>query len=96
MILFSFRERPETRPNMPCSAFRWTFQLTQLKDGMSAGFVWQCRSKNGWHSTDYSYEVGITTRWGFGVKYCYYDGPHHLLDIGPLHIWWPGKDEEEP
>ena len=92
MILFSFKEEPETRKGMPCTAFRWTFQINSWKTGVSAGFVHQHKRDDKWYSSHTSvYEVSLTTSFRLGTCHVYYDGPHCCLDVGFLHFMWGGN-----
>ena len=97
MILFAFHEQPETRPNMPCSAFRWTFQVgawtNPVVRGIFAGFVHQHQLKGVWYSSHTTtYEVSLTTKFALGQEHIYYDGPHCMLDLGFLHIQWINRN----
>lgn len=37
--------------------------------------------------SDY-YTLAIGWRWKFGMSHAYYDGPHHGLHLGIVHVEW--------
>ena len=90
MIVFSFKEEPETRENYPCLAFRWTFQV----GFWHVGFVHQAKSKESgkWNdSHTRAYEIHLVKRFALGMEHFYYDGPHCSFCLGWLHFCWGGN-----
>lgn len=92
MILFKFKEHPETRPKFPCTAFRWTIQTNWFKGGgFQIGFVHQSQSNGEWCDSHTSvYALSLHRPASFGIEHYYYDGPHCSLSLGWLHVLWGG------
>lgn len=89
MILYSFKHIPETRPNFPCKAFRWTFQVCQD----FIGFIHQHQLQDGqWYNSHTNvYGLWRSQRWQLGDDHFYYDGPHCFCHLGPIHLQLGGN-----
>lgn len=94
MILWKFKETLETRGNdMPCSAFRWVFEIDASRDGFNIGFVHQHQDKmtREWNSSHTAvYEITGTRYFKLGSQHVYYDGPHCSFSLGFIHFVWGG------
>lgn len=98
MILWRGREEAETRHEAdgtpyPCDAFRWTFQASASRGGLSAGFVHQHRFRSSglWQDSHvHCYELALMPAWRWGRAHLYYDGPHCSLSVGFLRVLWGG------
>lgn len=93
MILFKFKETPETRSNFPCTAFRWTLQSEawwrKRSKGVSIGLIHQHKLSGKWYSSHTDvYKVSLTPYFEVGTEHVYYDGPHCMLDLGFIHFMW--------
>ena len=80
MIILKFGYSKETRPNFPCVAFRWTFQIRKW----SMGFVHQHQDTDGkWYDSHVdAYELNVCKTWKIGSDHIYYDGPHCFYHFG--------------
>lgn len=89
MILWKFKERPETRIGMPNVAFRWTFQIEKY----FIGFIHEHQSKDMVWKQSHTAVFGITVTklFRFGTDHVYYDGPHCQLCLGYIYILWGGN-----
>lgn len=90
IILWKFKEEPETRKGFPCQAFRWTFQVN-LWTLWTIGFVHQSKSNGKWHDSHTRvFEMGISSHFKLGMDHFYYDGCHCQFSLGWLWIMWGG------
>lgn len=91
MILWRFKEQPETRgESYPYSAFRWTLQIGWA----FIGFVFQSKERNTgeWDDAGVNEIVArIWRRFAFGFTHTYWDGPNCQLSLGFLHLCWRGN-----
>jgi hypothetical protein len=85
-MIIPFKEEPEVRPNFPCTAFRWSFQL----DLDFIGIVHQYQIENKWYDSHVMvYSVALLKDWKWGFDHFWYDGPHCFFSLGPIHFqWW--------
>jgi hypothetical protein len=89
LLLWKSREVPETREGFPCSGFRWVFEIDIGKRGVSAGFVHQHKFNGDtkWYSSHtMQYVVSVTNYWTLGSEHFWYDGPHCVHSLGPIHV----------
>jgi len=87
MILFTFKEEPETRGTSYSSAFRWSFQI----EWNHIGFVHQCqdRKTQEWHDSGCTrYDMWLTKRFRIGSYHTYYDGPNCMFQLGWIQFCW--------
>ena len=90
MIIFKFKERPETRgDSFPCKAFRDVIEVDLDRTGLELGLFhqYQHKSDGTWHTshTD-DLSIAITPHWMWGDRHMYYDGPHCVFSLGFVHI----------
>jgi hypothetical protein len=95
LILFKFKEYPETRPGFPCEAFRWSIQSSWIKPiGFELSFAHQHKYKGEpeWHTGHArNHGFGVFGPMRFGSSHFWYDGPHCSFSLGWLHLIWSGK-----
>jgi hypothetical protein len=90
MIIYKFKEIPETRIGFPNSAFRWVFVIEKW----SIGFEWQYKDKTNreWNTCHSQvYEIYFGKPFQFGTQHIYYDGPHCMFSLGLIHFCWGGN-----
>ena len=90
MILYKFKEKPETRgEGFPCSAFCDVIKLSLDRGGLEFGLFhqYQHKSDGSWNvsHTD-SMAIVINRHWSWGDSHVWHDGPHCVFSVGPLHI----------
>jgi len=98
MILWKFKEEPETRDqepgnthDWPCKAFRWVIDVGYDHGALYAGAYHQYQRKcdGSWNTSHTNlYEVTLGWRFSWGSKHFYYDGPHCSLSLGPIRFNW--------
>jgi hypothetical protein len=105
VILWKFKEHPETRSeepgntiDWPCKAFRWAIEasasLSRARNFFHIGLVrqHQWKSTNEWQTGHVgNWEIHINDHWAWGEEHVYYDGPHCFFDLGFIHISYPAK-----
>lgn len=88
MILWTSKEEPETRERMPCTAFRWTFQVCSNEIpgdvGFNIGFIHQHKSEGLWRNGHDAYLVSMSSEFNIGARHFYYDCPHCTYSFGPF------------
>lgn len=89
MILWKFKEQPETRTSdlWPCKAFRWVIDANFTHLGVYHQY--QMKRTGEWitsHST--LYEVCVNRKWCWGSQHIWYDGAHCSFSIGLIHFNW--------
>jgi len=84
-MIIPFKEEPETRPNFPCTAFRWAFQIHW--DFIGFGHQHQIDGK--WYgSHTMVYAIYVMKDWRLGFEHFWYDGPHCQFCLGPFRFQW--------
>lgn len=87
-----FTHEPETRPNYPCRAFRWTFRIERWFIGFIHQHQWDGPGKYAGEWADSHTRVyGFSFNWPgrqFGSSHWYYDGPHCSFFVGPFQVQW--------
>lgn len=95
MILWKSAEEPEMRPKMPCTAFRWTFQVRGFKNeecfGFDVGLVHQHKLDGKWYDGHDEYLIIVSSKMNFGQEHVYYDCPHCTYSFGPF-TYFRGAD----
>jgi hypothetical protein len=88
MILFKFKERPETRGDgFPCKAFMDVIEASLDRNGFEFGLFHQYKIGDTWHTSHTDcLSVAITSHWLWGDSHLWYDGPHCCFSLGFLHI----------
>lgn len=92
MILWTFKNRPETRgDDMPNKAFRWALKLERWCFGLA--HECQDRKTGEWEDSHTDrYDISLERRWMWGSHHFYYDGPHCMFALGPIRIQWAPLD----
>ena len=92
MILVRFREHPETRTGFPCTAFRWTFQVS-ASAGLWVSLVHQHHLSGSWRdSHTRRVDLGLVPRFVMPQQeHGYYDGPHCSYAAGPFALQTGGN-----
>lgn len=101
MIIWKFKEEPETRGDepgntidWPCKAFRRVIEFSIGRDGFHLGLVnqHQWKSTGEWRSSHVgNLEVYVNGNWAWGAEHFYYDGPHCMFSLGFIHFHYPAR-----
>lgn len=89
MILWRFRETPETRRGFPCAAFRDVLKVGGMW-AIGVAIMKQYHCDGEWNDGDERAGVFVLRQWRFGFGHVYYDGPHCSFSLGPFMLGWSG------
>jgi hypothetical protein len=92
MIIFKFKEYPETRGNnpgntinWPCDVARWVIDIGWRHVGLYHQY--RLKSTREWrNSHSLLYEACVTKYFHLGPSHAWYDGPHCSYSFGFIHV----------
>ncbi len=93
MRIWTGKERPEKDIPFPDQGRRkWRRTLDISWGCIEFGEDFASEKSPEWYPLHQDYYcVSVGGRWGFGDEHVYYDGPHCIWSLGPLHFCWGGN-----
>lgn len=94
MILLKWNEQREETPQYESFGRRmWrdTLHLEWFGIALERDYKRRDEPDAEWRPVRTFFGITVTSYFRFGMDHVYYDGPHCMLSIGFLHLYWDGN-----